>query len=130
MDEADPALLEALAATLERERPPEWIDAHGLRAWRSGIMVHTDLHLVVPRYYDAVRLHEISERVERRLQEGLAEPNEAVVHFDPCGPVHCAGCEMPACRVRSAAFKERAPLSVARATRTDPDADHAKSPPR
>jgi len=126
MDEADPALLAALAGSLERERPPEWIDAHGLRAWRSGAAVHADLHLVVPRYFDAERLHGISERVEDRLLEGLGEPGEAGEHFDPCGPVHCTGCEMPACRVRSAAFKARAPLGVARATRTDPDADHAK----
>jgi cation diffusion facilitator family transporter len=126
MDEADPALLEALAATLSRGRPPEWIDAHGLRAWRSGAVVHADLHLVVPRYFDAERLHEISDRVEERLQGGIDGPSEAVVHFDPCGPIHCAGCEMPECRVRSAAFKQRAPISVARATRTDPDADHAR----
>ena len=127
MDEADPQLLEALSATLSRERPPEWIDVHGLRAWRSGALVHTDLHLVVPRYFDAERLHEISETVEARLLGGLTEPGEAVVHFDPCGPVHCVSCEMPACQVRGAAFKERTLLSVARATRTDPDADHAKS---
>jgi cation diffusion facilitator family transporter len=128
MDEADPALLGALVAMLQGERPPEWIDVHGLRAWRSGALVHTDLHLVVPRYYDAERLHQISETVEARLLEGLAEPGEAVVHFDPCGPVHCPSCEMPACKVRSAAFKERFGLGVAHATRTDPDADHARPP--
>jgi cation diffusion facilitator family transporter len=128
MDEADPELLGALVATLSRERPSDWIDVHGLRAWRSGATVHTDLHLVVPRYYDAERLHEISEIVEARLLAGLAEPGEAVVHFDPCGPVHCASCEMTACPVRGAAFTERNELSVARATRTDPDADHARTP--
>lgn len=128
MDEADPALLGALAATLARDRRPEWIDVHGLRAWRSGALVHTDLHLVVPRYYDAERLHQISETVEARLLEGLAEPGEAVVHFDPCGPVHCASCELPACHVRSAAFKERSAFGMAHATRTDPDADHAQQP--
>ena len=128
MDEAEPALLESLAASLSHARPPEWIDAHGLRAWRSGAAVHADLHLVVPRYYDAEQLHEISEAVEDRLTSGLEEPGEVVVHFDPCGPVHCRGCEMSACPVRSAAFKERKPISAARATRTDPDADHAHAP--
>ena len=89
--------------------------------------MHTDLRLVVPRYYDAERLHEISEIVEARLLAGLSEPGEAVVHFDPCGPVHCTSCEVAACPVRGAAFKERNELSVARATRTDPDADHARA---
>jgi cation diffusion facilitator family transporter len=126
MDEADPELLSRLVAAVARDRASHEIDVHGLRAWRSGALVHADLHLVVPRYYDAERLHEISEVVEARLLAGVAEPGEAVVHFDPCGPVHCPTCEMPACRVRSAAFKERTPLSVLHATRTDPDADHAK----
>ena len=125
MDEADPALLTQLVATLQTRAPHE-IDVHGLRAWRSGALVHADLHLVVPRYYDAEQLHVISEEVEQRLIAGIAEPGDAVVHFDPCGVVHCASCEMPACRVRAAAFKERAPISIAHATRTDPDADHAK----
>jgi cation diffusion facilitator family transporter len=126
MDEADPELLGRLVAAVARDRASHEIDVHGLRAWRSGALVHADLHLVVPRYYDAERLHEISEVVEARLLGGIAEPGEAVVHFDPCGPVHCPTCEMPACRVRSAAFEKRTALSVLHATRTDPDADHAK----
>ena len=125
MDEADPELLSRLVATLSRERAPHEIDVHGLRAWRSGALVHADLHLVVPRYFDAERLHEISDVVEERLLVGIAEPAEAVVHFDPCGPMHCPSCEVPACRVRGAAFKERMPLTVLRATRTDPDVAHA-----
>ncbi len=125
MDEADPALLDALVASFGPERPAEWIDVHGLRAWRSGASLHADLHLVVPRYYDAERLHGIGERVEARLIAGVAEPGEVVVHFDPCGPVHCPGCDVSACPVRAAAFKERLAITRARATRTDPDADHA-----
>jgi cation diffusion facilitator family transporter len=129
MDEADPALLDALVTSFPPKRPPEWIDVHGLRAWRSGSMVHADLHLVVPRYFDAERLHAISEEVEARAMAGIAEPGEAVVHFDPCGPVHCASCEIPACAVRGAAFKERSAITRERATRIDPDADHARSAP-
>ncbi len=130
MDEADPSLLDGLVATLERERPPDWIDVHGLRAWRSGASIHADLHLVVPRYFDAVRLHKIHDAVEAQLLAGVAEPGEVVVHFDPCGAVHCGGCAVPACPVRSAMLGERIRLTRARATRVDPDADHAGMPPR
>jgi cation diffusion facilitator family transporter len=123
MDEADVALLEKLAAALEAERPPEWIDVHGLRAWRSGAELHADLHLVVPRYLDAERLHRIAEAVEERLREASGFPTEAVVHFDPCRPHECPHCEMRACPVRGAAFAARRPLTLRRATRADADVE-------
>jgi cation diffusion facilitator family transporter len=130
MDEADPALLDTLVGALVRNRKPEWIDVHGLRALRSGASIHADLHLVVPRYYDAERLHKVHDAVESELLAGLSAPGEVVVHFDPCGPVHCAGCAVSACPVRSARLAQRIEINRARATRTDPDADHAGVSPR
>jgi cation diffusion facilitator family transporter len=123
LDEADEALLTSLAASLEASRPPEWIDVHGLRAWRSGAEAHVDLHLVVPRYFDAERLHHIQEAVEERLGRGSALPAEAVVHFDPCRPHECPRCAMPECPVRAAPLVARRPIDAARATRADADVE-------
>ena len=67
MDAADESLLDSMASALEQERPDDWIDVHGLRAWHSGAELHADLHLVVPRYRDAEHLHAIHGEVERRL---------------------------------------------------------------
>ena len=119
MDEADPDLLRRLVEALEAGREPWAIDAHGLRAWRSGSVEHVDLHLVVPRYFDADRLHQIDEQLERRLLAAAGVPGEVIVHFDPCRPRHCAGCAMPACPVREAPFTGRRPLTLERATRGD-----------
>ena len=74
LDEADEALLGRLALVFDGARPPEWIDVHGLRAWRSGAEAHVDLHLVVPRYFDAERLHRLQEAIEARLCEAAAMP--------------------------------------------------------
>jgi cation diffusion facilitator family transporter len=119
MDEADPALLGRIVAALEAERAPHWIDAHSLRGWRSGPVQHVDLHLVVPRYFDADRLHRIDEEVERVVLGAAALPGEAIVHFDPCRPRHCRGCAVDACPVRAVAFEARRPLTLERATRGD-----------
>lgn len=119
MDEADPAVLREMVEALERERPPWWIDAHSLRAWRSGPIEHADLHLVVPRYFDADRLHEVDRAVEDVLLAATGRPGEAIVHFDPCRPRHCAGCAVEACAVREAPFVSRRPLTLERATRGD-----------
>jgi cation diffusion facilitator family transporter len=126
MDEADATLLEQLAGALEAERPPDWIDAHGLRAWRSGTELHADLHLVVPRFFDAERLHRIQDAVEARLRGAAGVPTDAVVHFDPCRPHECPRCAMPDCPVRSAPFVERRPLTPRRATRADAEVEHER----
>ncbi len=117
MDAADDGLLGDLAAVLEAERPAEWIDVHGMRAWRSGAELHVDFHLLVPRYLDVDRLHALHDEVEKRL---LPRHGDAVVHFDPCRPAHCAGCVVPACPVRSAPAGARAPLTRERVVRGDP----------
>lgn len=119
MDEAEPGLLRRMVDALERDREPWCIDAHSLRAWRSGRTQHVDLHLVVPRYFDADRLHEIGERVEGVMLEASGLPGEAIVHFDPCRPRHCPGCTVDPCPVRSAPFVARRKLDLLRATRGD-----------
>ena len=123
MDEAEPDLLGEMVAALERDRKPWYIDSHSLRAWRSGAIEHVDLHLVVPRYYDADRLHDVADEVEGALLGASGRPGEAIVHFDPCRPRHCPGCAMEACPVRAAPFGVRRPLTLERATRADETLD-------
>jgi divalent metal cation (Fe/Co/Zn/Cd) transporter len=122
-DEADEALLANLAGALEQGRQPEWIELHRLPPWRSGAEAHVDLHLVVPRYFDAERLHRVQEAVAARLQEAAAVSTETVVHFDPCRPHECGRCAMPACPVRSAPLSARRVIDAAHATRVDADAE-------
>jgi len=119
MDEADPVALGEMVTALEQRRPPWCIDAHSLRAWRSGPIEHVDLHLVVPRYFDADRLHEVDRHTEDLLLGASGRPGEVIVHFDPCRPRHCGGCAMEECPVRVTAFVERRPLTLERATRDD-----------
>ncbi|MBW2240915.1 MAG: cation transporter [Deltaproteobacteria bacterium] len=118
MDAADTDLLERLATTLGEQRQEGWIDVHGLRAWRAGADVHADLHLVVPRYYDADQLHGIHDAVEHALRNDV-RAGDVVVHFDPCRPPYCKGCAMEDCPVRSAVFKSRLPLDRSQAVRED-----------
>lgn len=119
MDEADPDSLGEMVRALEVQREPSWIDTHSLRSWRSGAVEHVDLHMVVPRYFDADRLHEIDEQVERALLAATRRPGEVITHFDPCRPRHCTGCSMEPCSVRSAPFARLRLLTLDRATRSD-----------
>jgi len=119
MDEADAPLLASICAALERERDDAWIDVHSLRTFRSGAVQHSDLHLAVPRYYDADQLHEISERVREVILGATERPGDVIVHFDPCRPRQCPGCAVSPCPVRAAPFAARAPIGLERALRGD-----------
>jgi cation diffusion facilitator family transporter len=117
MDEADLALLGRVCEALERKREDAWIDVHELRTFRSGAVQHTDLHLAVPRYFDADRLHVVSDRVRAVVLEATGRAGDVIVHFDPCRPRQCPTCTMPGCPVRSAPFAGRTPISLERALR-------------
>ena len=123
MDEADPKLLESITATLEKHRQPAWIDVHGLRAVRRGSKEHVEVHLVIPRYWDADRLHQESDAIEQVMLDSAAISGGVIVHFDPCRPQKCPGCLIGDCPVREAPFAERTPLTLDRVTREDEPLD-------
>jgi len=119
MDEADDELLRSMAQALEEKRASWMIDVHSLRAWRSGAFQHVDLHVTVPRYYDAERLHHIDGEVTDQLLAAVGRAGDVIVHFDPCRPRECPGCGVPDCPVRASPFRRRDPLTLERATRED-----------
>ena len=119
MDAADDELLGQLTEILDTDRPAEWIDLHGLRAWRSGAELHADLHLVVPRFWTAEALHQIHDEVEQRVLTLESGEGDVVVHFDPCEAHYCRRCVLEPCPVREAPCEARPRLQVAVATRSD-----------
>jgi cation diffusion facilitator family transporter len=119
MDEVDESLLEEITAQLQEKRRPWWIDVHTLRVWHSGSQRHADLHLTVPRYYDAERLHDIDDELRWGAFGRDGTPGDIVIHFDPCRPRHCRHCMVEECPVRSAQSEAPRPFSVEECTRDD-----------
>jgi divalent metal cation (Fe/Co/Zn/Cd) transporter len=119
MDEADESLLTPICRALDTRREAWWIDVHSLRTWRSGAIQHTDLHLAVPRYFDADRLHGINHRVAEVILGATGRPGDVIVHFDPCRPRQCASCAVSECPVREKAFEALEAISLESALRGD-----------
>ncbi|MFP6563172.1 MAG: cation diffusion facilitator family transporter [Myxococcota bacterium] len=117
MDEADDPLLERVANSLQTAREPGWIDAHRLRLWRAGAVLHVDLHLLVPRYWDAVRLHEVDDKITRAVFAGEDDFGDVIVHFDPCRPRDCTRCGVEECPVRQAPLEAVSPFALPQLTR-------------
>lgn len=104
MDEADDDALERLAGYLDTHRPPEWIDAHELRAWWSGDVLHVDVHLVLPHYWTIEHSHRDAESFVRAVNAAIGLRCEVVVHVDPCSDTWCSTCEVADCPVRAQPF--------------------------
>ena len=115
MDEADPSVLEHIVDILQNRRQIPWIDVHCLRAWRSGARLHVDFHLTLPRYWNLQHCHGIIEEVEEVIHESQPEPGDVIIHLDPCQPKDCPSCRMAPCSLRSTAFVQTRPWTVASA---------------
>lgn len=112
MDEADETLLAEIGRGLEAARQPGWIEAHQLRTFRAGSRLHADLHLTVPRYWDVLQLHDVDDVVTQTVLAAHGDEGDVVVHYDPCSDLHCSGCAMPDCALRSAALVAQSPLQL------------------
>lgn len=86
MDRADLDRLERIVAALRRGRLPGWLDVHQLRAWQAGDRAFVDFHLVVPRDWSVVRLHDTIEHARALLRAELGPGTESNIHFDPERP--------------------------------------------
>ncbi len=102
MDQADPAVLDAIARALEAGREPGWVEVHKLRSWRTGHQHHIDFHLTLPRFWGLEQAHETEHVATGLLHAALAVDPDVIVHLDPCVPACCSACAYEPCPVRSA----------------------------
>ena len=90
MDAMDPELLQQVVEMINRHRRPKWIDIHKLRAWRSGSLVHIDLHLILPGDLKLGDAHTEADKLEKALMHGFKGRASVLVHMDPCVDAECA----------------------------------------
>jgi divalent metal cation (Fe/Co/Zn/Cd) transporter len=101
MDASDPELLERIATDLVANRRPDWVDIHQLRAWRSGAVVHIDLHLVLPVEMSLAKAHHEAKILEAILVKTFDGNADVLIHMDPCEPAECPVCGLESCALRS-----------------------------
>ena len=107
MDEADLDLAREVIATLEGNRPPQWIDVHNFRMIKYGAVLHIDCHVTLPWYYSLERAHQEIAAIEQLTNERSSHEVELFIHMDPCVPTSCSVCALPDCPERKAPFAKR-----------------------
>ncbi len=107
-DEADAALLQAVIAVLNQNKPDTWIDIHNLRIIKYGPILHLDCHLTVPWYYNVNEAHQQIDVLDALIRNNFPHSLEMFVHTDGCVPPgSCTVCPLMECSVRKAAFTGR-----------------------
>lgn len=108
MDKASPELLESVMEAMRNARPHEMIRPHRLRVRESGPGILLDFHVILPRYLTVEEVHEVEVNFGRKLEEELKRPVDLLLHTDPCIRQNCRICDMPGCKIRSAARVKQA----------------------
>ncbi len=107
MDASDTALLDQIAEVITKNRKPEWIDMHRLRAWRSGERIHIDFHLILPRTMSLEDAHKEVMALERMLKTNLPGMGDALIHAEPCIAPECPICGLDPCDMRNQPPREQ-----------------------
>lgn len=107
MDEADLGMLSRLAAFLNENRKPEWIDLHNMRIQQHGSGLHIDAHLTIPWYFQLRKAHEEMEEMYRLIGENTDRTIEFNFHLDDCKPASCEICQIFDCPVRERPFVKK-----------------------
>jgi cation diffusion facilitator family transporter len=107
MDRSQPELLDEVAAVIQANRRPCWIDVHQLRAWRAGPMTHIDLHLILPTFFSLEKAHAEAKSLEHTLMAHYENRAAVLIHMDPCADPDCPACRLSACAARAAPGHDR-----------------------
>ncbi len=124
MDASDPELLDQIAGAISRNRKPEWIDIHRMRAWRSGERIHVDFHLILPREMSLDAAHREVMEIERILKAEVPGMGDAMVHAEPCILPECPICGYDPCGARKQKTRQQ-PLWYREAV-VSPEGDQKK----
>jgi len=100
MHASDPELLDEICDLLLLHRKDLWVDAHRLRAWRSGSKVHADFHLVLQRELPLATAHGEIKELEKVFSDHFGGMSEVLIHLDPCSEPECPACNHDPCDLR------------------------------
>ncbi|GAB3936358.1 cation diffusion facilitator family transporter [Mucilaginibacter myungsuensis] len=117
MDEADFEVVNNVIEILDKQRKPEWIDIHNLRAQKYGAELHIDCHLTLPNYFDLIRVHDEVKQVDELINKEARIKTEFFIHTDPCLPYCCHYCSMPDCPIRTEEKRIDIPWTMVNLTR-------------
>ncbi|MFZ3172274.1 MAG: cation diffusion facilitator family transporter [Carboxydocellales bacterium] len=85
---------ETLVINILEQHSGNFVEFHELRSRKSGAERFIDLHIVVPRQWPVLDVHQLCDHLEERIEEALPRAH-VLIHIEPCTTrkEKCFGCE-------------------------------------
>lgn len=106
IDEIDLRSLGKLVTAINKNKKLGLIDVHNVKIIRSGKFHHVDAHLVVPDFWDTIKVHNESHEFEKNVVADYPYDGEFAFHVDPCQKEYCSICEFEPCPIRQRPFSQ------------------------
>lgn len=112
MDETDTELIDTIIQTIGKNRSPNLIDVHNMRAIKYGSMLHVDCHITVPYYLTVEEAHHEIDSIDKWINEHFENRVEFFIHTDACVEASCRICNKSECPVRKKPFEKEIPWNL------------------
>lgn len=112
MDETDMDLIDTIIQTIGKNRSPNLIDVHNMRAIKYGSMLHVDCHITVPYYLTVEEAHHEIDTIDKWINEHFENRVEFFIHTDACVEASCRICNKTECLVRKNPFEREIPWNL------------------
>lgn len=112
MDQEDPQVLQSLTEVFKKNVLEGIIQIHHVRVIRSGDFHHIDAHVVMPEYWDVLKVHAVIDQFEDQVIRDYQFGGEMNLHVDPCRQVYCRVCDIQDCKVRRSEFEAPMPIEI------------------
>lgn len=119
MDKTDEETLKRLSVALSRNRKPDWIDVHNLKAIKYGSFYFIDCDLTLPWYYNIIQGHKACDELKQAITDRFEGRALVSIHSDPCNDTMCEHCAVTDCVYRKVPFSSPVSFSEIALTQSD-----------
>lgn len=119
MDKTDEETLKRLSVALSRNRKPDWIDVHNLKAIKYGSFYFIDCDLTLPWYYNIIQGHKACDELKQAITDRFEGRALVSIHSDPCNDTMCGHCAVTDCVYRKVPFSSPVSFSEIALTQSD-----------
>lgn len=107
LDSQDVETIKHMIKNMNEFKTEDIISVHGLRATKSGHEIFSEMHVVVPEFYDVKKAHNLVERYTQLICTHAQPKINPIFHIDPCDRYFCKNCELSNCEIRQKDFDKK-----------------------
>lgn len=119
IDTQDPLVIDTMIKRMNEFKTSEVISAHGLRMKKAGHEIYSEIHIVIPEYFDVKSAHHLVTKFTDLICAHSQPRIHLTFHLDPCEKNFCESCAIKDCSIRMNAFNQEEVFSFKSVTKEE-----------